>query len=51
MPFLPFVLVPLSLSLGSVLYVLYGLLVNYNTARKTGLPFIVLPFDSGTHCG
>lgn len=47
MPFLPFVLVPLSLSLGTMLYVLYGLLVNYNTARKTGLPFIVLPFDSG----
>lgn len=47
MPFLPFVLVPLSLSLGTVLYVLYGLLVNYNTARKAGFPFIVLPFDSG----
>lgn len=45
--FLPFVLLPLSLSLGTVLYVLYGLLVNYNAARKTGLPFIVLPFDSG----
>lgn len=47
MPFLPFVLVSLSLSQGTVLNVLYGLLVNYNTARKTGLPFIVLPFDPG----
>ena len=46
MPFLPFVLVPLALSLGTVLYVLYGLSVNYNAARKTSLPFIVLPFDS-----
>ncbi|KAL9599128.1 MAG: hypothetical protein Q9179_003657 [Wetmoreana sp. 5 TL-2023] len=41
------VLVPLALSLSTVLYVLYGLLVNYNVARKTGLPLIVLPFDCG----
>lgn len=38
---------PLALSLVTVLYVLYGLLVNYNAARKTGLPIIVLPFDCG----
>ena len=42
-----FVLVPLALSLGTVLYFSYGLLVNYNAARKTGLPLIVLPFDCG----
>lgn len=47
MPYPPFVLVPLALSLGTVLYVLYGLSVNYNAARKTGLPLIVLPFDCG----
>ena len=47
MPYPAFVLVALALSLGTVLYVLYGLLVNYNEARKTGLPLIVLPFDSG----
>ena len=42
-----FVLFPLALSLGIALYILYGLLVNYNAASKTGLPLIVLPFDSG----
>ena len=42
-----FVLVPLALSLGTGLYFSYGLLVNYNAARKTGLPLIILPFDSG----
>ena len=42
-----FVLIPLVLTLGTVLYFLYGLLVNYNAARKTGLPLIVLPFDCG----
>ena len=47
MPYPHFVLVPLAPSLGIVLYVLYGLLVNYNAARKTGLPLIVLPFDCG----
>lgn len=47
MSYPPFVILPLALSLGTVLYVLYGLLVNYNAARKTGLPLIVLPFDCG----
>ncbi|KAL9098416.1 MAG: hypothetical protein Q9163_005920 [Psora crenata] len=48
MSFPPLVLVPLGLSLGAVLlYVSYGLLVNYNAARKTGLPLIILPFDCG----
>ena len=47
MSFYQFILVPVALSLVSVLYVLYGLLVNYNAARKTGLPTIVLPFDCG----
>lgn len=47
MPYPLFVLVPFALSLGTVLYVLRGLLVNYNAARKTGLPLIILPFDSG----
>ena len=42
-----FVIVPLALSLCTVLYFLYGLLVNYNAASKTGLPLIVLPFDCG----
>ena len=41
------VLVPLAISLGIILYVLHGLLVNYNAARKTGLPLIVLPVDCG----
>lgn len=36
----------LALFLGWVFYVLYGLKVNYDDARKTGLPLIVLPFDS-----
>ncbi|KAL8845792.1 MAG: hypothetical protein Q9221_009069 [Calogaya cf. arnoldii] len=40
-------LVPLSLFVVLVLYFLYGLLVNYNAARKTGLPLIILPFDCG----
>ena len=47
MSYIIFVLVPLALSLGSVLRVLYGLLVNYNPARKTGLLLIVLPVDCG----
>ena len=41
------VLEPLTIALGTVLYVLCGLLVNYNAARKTGLPLIVLPVDCG----
>lgn len=36
----------LTLVLAWVLYVLYGLKVNYDNARKTGLPLIILPFDS-----
>ena len=47
MSYHPFILVPLALSLVIVHYVLYGLLVNYSAARKTGLPIIVLPFDCG----
>ena len=39
------VLAPLAVLLG-VLYILYGLKVNYDDARKTGLPIIVLPMDS-----
>ncbi|KAI4102606.1 MAG: hypothetical protein L6R37_004319 [Teloschistes peruensis] len=31
----------------NVFYILYGLLVNYNAARETGLPFIILPVDCG----
>lgn len=42
-----FLAVPIALFLSIVLYLLYGLLVNYNAARKTGLPLIVLPFDCG----
>lgn len=38
---------PLLVVLIGVCYVLYGLKVNYDVARKTGLPIIVLPFDSG----
>ena len=38
---------PLALLLGCTLYVLYGLLINYNAARKTGLPLVNLPFDCG----
>lgn len=47
MAYSPFVLGPLVRSLGAVLFVLYGLSVNYRPARKTGLPVIVLPFDCG----
>lgn len=47
MPYPPFVVVPLAVWLSIVLYVSYGLLVNYIAARKTGLPLIVLPFDCG----
>ena len=43
----PIIFVPLALSLGIVLYILYGLSVNYHAARKTGLPLVVLPFDCG----
>ena len=47
MPYPFLVIVPSAFLLGIGLYVLYGLLVNYNAARKTGLPLIVLPFDCG----
>ena len=40
-------LVPLALLLGCASYLLYGLLTNYNAARKTGLPLVVLPVDCG----
>ncbi|KAL8993149.1 MAG: hypothetical protein Q9169_006570 [Polycauliona sp. 2 TL-2023] len=39
--------VPVTLCLSLAFYLLYGLAVNYNAARKTGLPFIILPFDCG----
>lgn len=39
------VLALLAVLLG-VFYILYGLKVNYDDARKIGLPIIVLPFDS-----
>ena len=39
-------LAPLALVLGWLSYVLYGLKVNYDDARKSGLPVIVLPIDS-----
>lgn len=39
-------LAPLALVLGWLSYVLYGLEVNYDDARKSGLPVIVLPIDS-----
>lgn len=39
------VLALLALLLG-VFYILYGLKINYDDACKTGLPIIVLPFDS-----
>ncbi|KAI4089759.1 MAG: hypothetical protein LQ339_008485 [Xanthoria mediterranea] len=42
-----FLLAPVALFLSFALYLLYGLLVNYTAARKTGLPLIVLPFDCG----
>lgn len=35
-----------ALLLGWTLYVLYGLKTNYDDARRTGLPVIVLPVDS-----
>jgi len=42
------VLVALALLPGcAFFYILYGLLINYNAARKTGLPLVILPFDSG----
>lgn len=41
----------LTLLLGWLFYVLYGLKVNYDDARKTGLPLIVLPLIVPTHCG
>ncbi|KAI4119507.1 MAG: hypothetical protein LQ345_000609 [Seirophora villosa] len=47
MAYSPFLLVPLTASLGTVLLILYRLLVNYNAARGTGLPIIVLPVDCG----
>ena len=40
-------LVPFVLPLGWACYVLVSLLVNYNAARKTGLPIVILPFDGG----
>ena len=36
----------LTLVLAWLLYALYELKVNYDNARKTGLPLIILPFDS-----
>lgn len=36
----------LAVVLTWVFYLLYGLKVNYDDARKTGLPLIILPFDS-----
>ena len=39
------VIMPLALLLGCVFYILYGLLLNYNAARKTGLPLVILPID------
>lgn len=42
-----FLLVPLVSSLATALFLLYRLLVNYNAARKTDLPIIVLPVDCG----
>lgn len=45
--FSAFLLAPVALFLSLALYLLYGLLVNYTAARKTGLPLIVLPFDCG----
>lgn len=36
----------LALVLAWVFYVLYGLKVNYDDARKTSLPLIILPFNS-----
>lgn len=47
MAYSPFLLVPLTASLGTVLLILYRLLANYNAARRTGLPIIVLPVDCG----
>ncbi|KAI4287669.1 MAG: hypothetical protein L6R35_003075 [Caloplaca aegaea] len=47
MAYSPFLLVPLVASLGTALFILYRLLVNYDAARKTGLPIIVLPVDCG----
>ena len=41
------VLASLVLLLGCVFYFLYGLLINYSAARKTGLPLVALPFDCG----
>jgi hypothetical protein len=36
-----------AILLGFLFYILYGLKVNYDAARKTGLPVIVLPIDCG----
>jgi cytochrome P450 len=33
--------------IGWILYVVYCLAVNYSKARKTGLPLVILPIDSG----
>ncbi|ESZ91696.1 cytochrome P450 [Sclerotinia borealis F-4128] len=41
--FLAFI-IPVS---GWIMYVLYCLAVNYNIARKTGLPLVILPVNSG----
>lgn len=41
-----FVVLALLAVLLGVLYILYGLKVNYDDARKTGLPIVVLPIDS-----
>ena len=47
MPYPLFLISPFALLLGIVLYALNKLLINYNAARSTGLPVIVLPFDCG----
>ncbi len=44
----PLLLFALALLLSFVLYVMHGFRVNYNAARKTGLPLIVLPIDCGS---
>ncbi|KAL8982596.1 MAG: hypothetical protein Q9205_002944 [Flavoplaca limonia] len=47
MSFSIFLVIPTVLCVGIVLYPLYSLAVNYNAARKTRLPLIILPFDCG----
>ena len=47
MAFLSLIQMILALFSFIVLYIGRNLLVNYRAARKTGLPLIVLPFDTG----